>query len=448
MVRRKGVLILALIVIMNVLLSAEVFGLKELLDMTVDLNPDLKIQDILLENSVMTRKISSNNTGFPDITLSYTQTRDKYPSLSATENGIFSLRLSKSFPGLFMSDKFTDSIAAISLQKDRLKYETVRNGLLFTSYDYYFRIVRKVNELEVHRTNMKLLEELLSIAKINLDAGTGLKSDVLRVEAQKINIEIMFESTKNELKNILLGLNAFLNNSYRDIYNAVVLFIENGGDLSKYGIDPSFKFKPHEFDVEDIVANTLENLPEMKIYKNDIKIMKDSLRSVQKEYLPDVNLSVSKNEIDHTDTPATVKDNDYSVSLTFTQKLYDKGTTGLKIRQAQNLLESADINYSYQKSIKEALLRDNISSYKESIWRTEASEKSFAHARENMRLVSERYKAGDAGVIELIDAQILMIDNQLSSLKAYYDERINLGNIYKNINKIDELWRLADEKRK
>ncbi|MCK9224640.1 MAG: TolC family protein [Candidatus Muirbacterium halophilum] len=443
----KKNLSLIVIIFMCLSVSANSFGLRELLDMTVDLNPDIKIQDILLENSIMTRKIKSNETGFPDISLSYSQTRDKYPGVSAKENGLFSLRLSKTFPGLFMTDKFKDSIASLNLQKDKLKYQTIKNNLIFTSYDYYFRIVRKVNELEVHRTNVKLLEELLSISKINVEAGTGLKSDVLRVEAQKINNEIMFETTKNELKNIMLGLNAFLNNSYRDLYNAVVMFLETGGDLTKYGIDPAYKFKSQKFDIENIVNNNLENLPDIKMYKKDIDLMRDSMQIAKNAFYPDFNLNVSKTEVDHTDSPLTVKDNDYSISMVFTQKLYDQGTTGLKIKQAQNLLKTADINYNYQKSIKEAVLRENISSYEESVWRTEASEKSFAHARENMRLVSERYKAGDAGVIELIDAQILMTNNQLSSLKAYYDERINLGNIYKNINSIDELWRLSDEKR-
>ena len=85
----KKNLSLIVIIFMCLSVSANSFGLRELLDMTVDLNPDIKIQDILLENSIMTRKIKSNETGFPDISLSYSQTRDKYPGVSAKENGLF-----------------------------------------------------------------------------------------------------------------------------------------------------------------------------------------------------------------------------------------------------------------------------------------------------------------------------------------------------------------------
>ncbi|MFW5782717.1 MAG: TolC family protein, partial [Candidatus Muiribacteriaceae bacterium] len=158
-------------------------------------------------------------------------------------------------------------------------------------------------------------------------------------------------------------------------------------------------------------------------------------------------VAASKTEVDKTDTPATVRDKDYSVSLMFSQKLFDSGTTHLEIASARNKLKQAKLKYEYNLDLVEASMREALSNYSEAVWRTQAAEKSAEYADENMRLIRERFEAGEAGIVELIDAQILMTDTKMSELKAYFDERAMLGRIYVNMDKTERLWELADEKR-
>ncbi len=426
--------------------SVSSFGLKELLDLTEDVNPDLKVEESALENSLISRKTGLNRL-IPDLDLSYSFAKEKNSGATSLENSLYSVEISRMFGGLFMQDRLNVNIENLRYQMSELDFSAKRNQIRYAAYQYYFQIVRKVNELEVHRINLKLIEELLNVAKINMEAGTGLKSDVLRVEAQKLNIAINKKSAENALMNILIALNAFLDNKYEDMYKAAELFIEKGGSLKSIGVNTDYKFAPVSFEDDVVIRQAKESEPSLRILEKDVRMSRDLLEIAKTSLLPDVTVAASKTEVDKTDTPATVRDKDYSVSLMFSQKLFDSGTTHLEIASARNKLKQAKLKYEYNLDLVEASMREALSNYSEAVWRTQAAEKSAEYADENMRLIRERFEAGEAGIVELIDAQILMTDTKMSELKAYFDERAMLGRIYVNMDKTERLWELADEKR-
>jgi|GEM_PF-4547459 len=419
------------------------FSLKQLLDLTTENNPTLDILELKRENAYIDRKKTSN-TLIPDLSLSYTKSDEKADKPGATAMGadLFTLSLSQTYPGLFKTSLLSDKVAALRKSKADLDFIEGGNEIYFKACRYYFDIVKAINSVAVHKQNRFLINELLELTKVNEEAGSGLYSDVLRVEAQKISIEVQLMQAENNLRNQVHELNAFLNSNIQDIVDMMEGLMEQ--EYSESMVMPPYRFKVRELDIEKEIEK-LDELPQIALLKKDMDIAKKALEMARVAYMPAVILSGSKREVDRTDIPS-MTDTKYSYSVTLSSPLYDSGDTKLNIKAAQNTYEMAMKNYEYQRQMEENKLRSLYRDYLEAVNRIDAVVKASEHADENMRLVKERFEQGSASVIELIDAQVLKSSAKLSEVSAFYDERIRLSKYYFNLNKKEMFWRLADEK--
>ena len=419
------------------------FSLKQLLDLTTENNPTLDILKLTKENAYIERKKTSN-TLIPDLSLSYTKSDEKADTAGATAMGadLFTLSLSQTYPGLFRTSILSDRLAALQKRKAELNYTEGENGIYFKACQYYFNIIRTINSVAVHKQNKFLINELLKVTKINEEAGSGLYSDVLRVEAQKISIEVQLMQAENSLRNQVHELNAFLNRNIQDI----VLMMEGllKQEYSEGMAMPPYKFEIRKLNIEDAISK-LDELPQIALLKKDMEIAHKALEMARAAYLPAVILSGSKRQVEKTDIP-TMTDTEYSYSVTLSSPLYDSGDTNLNIKAAENTYNMAKKNYEYQRQLEENKLRSLYRDYLEAVNRLAAVEKASEHADENMRLVKERFEQGSASVIELIDAQVLKSSAKLNEVNAFFDERIRVATYYFNLNKKEMFWRLTDEK--
>ncbi|MFA7578068.1 MAG: TolC family protein [Candidatus Muiribacteriota bacterium] len=428
MIKKTILLIIVLGILSSFSVSAEVLKLKNLLDRVDEENPDMRSAKFLLENSRIDVKITQNDL-IPELSLSYRHSEDKSRTGAETDSGIYSLTFSQTYPGFFKITDCLIDIKKLQYKKAEKEFTERRNTILKRGLDFYFKIIKAQNEIKVHEENLFLINELLNVAKINEQAGFGLYSDVLRVEAEKINIQLQLIQAQNNLDNLVLEFKAFMNLK----------------SVEKIIFPEKYKYKAYtELDIEKI---EIDKLPSIELVKKDMDVLGKSLKIANYAKLPSVNFSLSSVKTDNASAPAikTGADKEYSLSLTLSQKLYDSGTTILMLKQAQKMYEAAKINYDYRLVLKKAEIEKNISKYGENIKRIEGIEKSSEYVRENMRLVTERFKQGDAGIVELIDAQVLISNTKLREITAYYDERIGLADYFININYPEGLWRLADE---
>ncbi|PLX16348.1 MAG: hypothetical protein C0601_10285 [Candidatus Muiribacterium halophilum] len=424
-------------------LLTNAFSLKQLLDLTTKTNPSLDILKLTRENSYMDRKKTAN-TLLPNLTLSYTKNEEKADTAGANAMGadLFTLSLSQTYPGLFKVSLLSDKLASLKKQKSDLNYIEGENGIYFKACKYYFNIIKMINTVAVHKQNEFLINELLKVTKINEEAGSGLYSDVLRVEAQKISIQVQLMQSENSLRNQVHELNAFLNGNIQEIVDMMETLMNQ--EYSEGMMMPSYKFNIQKIDIEKAIKE-LDNLPQIALLKKDMEIAYKALEIAKSSYLPAVVLTGSKRDVEKTDIP-TITDTEYSYSVTLSSPLYDSGDTGLNIKVANNTYKMAKKNYEYQRRLEENKLRSFYRDYLEAVNRLAAVEKASEHADENMRLVKERFEQGSASVIELIDAQVLKSYAKLNEINAFYDERVRLATYYYNINEKDQFWRLADEK--
>ncbi|MGM0607153.1 MAG: TolC family protein [Candidatus Muiribacteriota bacterium] len=411
---------------------ADNIDLEEVLNIIQNKNPQLQAAKLQLEQSRMDVK-KTQNKWVPELSFSYRHSEDekRKSSLPKQESGVFSINFAQTYPGIFKTTATLVDIEKLKYKKAEIEYNNQKNSILKKGINFYFGLISAKNEINIHQENLYLINELLNVTKINEEAGFGLYSDILRVESEKISIELNLIEAKNKYENLLRQFKAFLN---MDEETALEL-------------DSNFKFKKADLNTCKINDGLIKELPEINLLKKDMNILKNSMKTSRQSKLPVVNFDLSATRADSVSDPAMKNqiENEYSLSVVLSQLLYDSGTTGLQYKQAKKMYEAAQINFNYQKRQKLAEILNVKNNYNESLEQVRGIKKSVEHAEENMRLVAERFKQGDAGVVELIDAQVLITSIRQRELGAYYQERIRLTDFYIKTNQIEQLWRLDDE---
>jgi outer membrane protein TolC len=388
-------------------------------------NLTLKIERLKLKQSEISRKKDYNSL-FPNVSLSYSKNKEKYDNGLVSKTELTSIKLFQNFPGFFKSTPIANEISALRLKKAYSNYKNAENGVLFKGITYYFQLKKAINEKKIYEKNLYLINELLKIAKINFKAGLSLKSDILRVEAQKSDITVSLLDAKNDIEKIIRDLNLIINNE----------------KVINYEVGDNLKYKLETKNKEYFIKRALENSIELKNLENDIKIAEKMLKIAKNEYLPTVNVSLSKTDVKE----GAIPDNDYSFSVSATLNIYDSGDVNLDIVSMRKGVEIAKLNYEQKKREKISEVEKAYLDYILAVSKIKAREKEIKSSEENMRLVKEKFKNGISGVVDVIDAQVLLTKTYLSAINAYYDERIKLAKLYYEINEIEKFRGICDEK--
>lgn len=298
---------------------------------------------------------------------------------------------------------------------------------------YNFFLMKEI--YNISHNSLKIADHNLNIAEVRLLAGTISRADYLQLQSEFSSKEVELLQARN---NKLL--------SFRRLQN----FIKIG----------DFEIVPVEFSdysrlvthFQNLNALEEENTKQILIEKsqkyNPLLIMsrlgkgisKKGLRMSQGNFLPTVNISVSKNWND-----------DYSGEASFqSSTTYVLSVSMPMFPLLDNYSKHRESYHSYRQTVLEVeTTEDKIKIATEiAFYNTITSAKSitsaqiaFEFAQETHIMMEERYRNGLISTIDLINAEVLLTTSKLNKVRAKYDFLKNKSSLM-NLLGIDNEERL------
>lgn len=182
----------------------------------------------------------------------------------------------------------------------------------------------------------------------------------------------------------------------------------------------------------EVEAAAAKNNPELRAALESVRVADAEVTGARAGYLPDLALNYTYG----VDAPQLavngvngVRNLGYSASVTFDIPVWDWFATHDRVKQSELKRDAAKVALNFT---QRRLLADLEEFYSEARTAADALaslDKSVQTAKESLRLVNLRYRAAEATVLEVVDAQNALISAESAHADGLVRYRVALGNL-------------------
>ena len=281
----------------------------------------------------------------------------------------------------------------------RAKAEIARRGLVVTVTRAYYTLIANQRKYATAQQALEQAKNLLIMSQ-NLERGGEVAhSDVIKFELQYDAQERTFREAKLAMASARLDLAVLLFPQFDQNFDVV-------DDLKLAPTLPSFA---------QVQEMAMRENPDLRVAIETARTASQDVSIARQAFLPtlalDVNYGIEANSVAlrsrvSADPAAGRLPNlGYFLTATMTVPVWDWGSTRSKLRQAELKRQQSKVELS---ATQRQLLRNLYAFYQEAETAKEelaSLRHSAERAAESLRLTTLRYQAGEAAVLEVVDAQ-------------------------------------------
>lgn len=278
---------------------------------------------------------------------------------------------------------------------------------------YWVLAYQKLHELA--KRVLEQTQDQLELAQALYDVGSVTELDVLQADIDVGNQENEVLSAEHNLQMAREELNRLL-----------------GIDLSsEYPVVDEFRVMAPEYDLNELVAQALQNRPDMRISDLTEDMYRNNVKMNMGGYLPTLSGSISHSRseqsggnVDFTLNPRN-RSTQYSLGLSwalFNGFSREKAYQESRVAHRQAQLDQAALEQSVEQSVRQAyytLIR---------IWdQSKVTEENRELAERQLGLEQERYRLGSASRLELRTAQVTYTQAETDHIYKTLEYLVNLA---------------------
>jgi outer membrane protein TolC len=288
--------------------------------------------------------------------------------------------------------------------------ETIENTIfqLFTVYYNVAQISENVDALE---QTLSISKDRIVRAQYQFDYGQSTKLGVLNAQVDINNDSINVINSKQQLKNTKRDLNVVLGNAYGNEFSVDTLV--------------NFKIDISKQDLFDKMKSN--NVSLLQIEKN-IAINEFTIKANKSGYLPTVGLTGSygwnKNNNNAASFVAVSTNTGLSGGVNLSWNLFDGGRTITQVKNAKINLENQQLQ---KESVLISVERDFNNAwddYQNKLTIFRVQEENILTSKNNFDRTQEKFKLGQVTSIEFRQAQLNLLNAELSRNQAKYQAKI------------------------
>lgn len=302
-----------------------------------------------------------------------------------------------------------------------------KSRIISNVYTYYYQFLKNKELFTIAEKNLELSSRQLELVERRYSLGSVSRTDYLKASVQY-----------GTAKSTLLSRRLNRDNSEQTL--------KNGMGILEKNIELKVRDKVN---IELIVPNfneayeiMIQNSPELRILDAQIATAQLNLRSAWGSSLPSLNLSVGMNASSSEKITSEFFDDNYikSANLTLSIPIF----SGLKNRNSVEISkmrfgQSKMIYGSKRKDAKVSLssLLNTLKNYEELI---PIYKEVLISAEEDLRLAQKKYELGSATILELLDAQLAVLQASSTLVTTKYDTAIQRANLDQLLGTLDKKY--------
>jgi len=302
-----------------------------------------------------------------------------------------------------------------------------KSRIISNVYTYYYQFLKNKELFTIAEKNLELSSRQLELVERRYNLGSVSRTDYLKASVQY-----------GTAKSTLLSRRLNRDNSEQTL--------KNGMGILEKNIELKVRDKVN---IELIVPNfneayeiMIQNSPELRILDAQIATAQLNLRSAWGSSLPSLNLSVGMNASSSEKITSEFFDDNYikSANLTLSIPIF----SGLKNRNSVEISkmrfgQSKTMYGSKRKDAKVSLssLLNTLKNYEELI---PIYKEVLVSAEEDLRLAQTKYELGSATILELLDAQLAVLQASSTLVTTKYDTAIQRANLDQLLGTLDKKY--------
>ena len=302
-----------------------------------------------------------------------------------------------------------------------------KSRIISNVYTYYYQFLKNKELFTIAEKNLELSSRQLELVERRYNLGSVSKTDYLKASVQY-----------GTAKSTLLSRKLNRDNSEQTLKNSMGL-LEQDIELK---IRDKVNIELIVPDFNEAYEIMVGNSPELRILDAQIETAQLNLRSSWGSSLPSLNLSVGMNAYSNEQVTSEFFNDNYikSANLTLSIPIF----SGLKNR---NSVEISKIRFGQSKMMYDSSRKDakvslsslinTLKNYEELI---PIYEEVLISAEEDLRLAQNKYELGSATILELLDAQLAVLQASSTLVTTKYDAAMQLANLDGLLGTLDKKY--------
>ncbi|CAL2092331.1 outer membrane protein [Tenacibaculum sp. 190524A05c] len=296
-----------------------------------------------------------------------------------------------------------------SYNLSELQARQVMENTIITLFIAYYEVGRLTENENTQKAALTISKKRLERAKYGFDYGQRTKLDVLNAEVDVNNDSISYIDIQRQLNNAKRDLNVVLG---RDVNTPVTVD-------TKVLYDANMNLTDILTEAKTKNANLLQSKKNIELSKLDVKINKSG-------WMPNVSLTSSyawnRNTGDATNafSPISNTQTGLSAGVNLSWNLFDGGRTRTNVKNAKIAVENQEIRKSQLQDQLERDVNNAWETYQNRLFALKAQEQNVLTNKLNFERSNERYKLGQISSIDFRQAQINLINAELSRNNAKF----------------------------
>lgn len=292
------------------------------------------------------------------------------------------------------------------LESAKAGSEVARRELTQALTDAYFNLALAITKRHGAENNLQTASDFEANIKLQLDAGEVAPVDLVRARLQAA-------ARRDELTQAQTD---------ESIAGASLKFLIGYEFTQPVATVELLSLVPQDGEIDQYTETAIKTRPEYAQFDADMRAAEQDVKIAQAERRPQFNYSVSTGFISDSLRPNRVK-NSTGAQVTFgmTLPLFDHGASRSRETQAKLRIQQAEIS---RQLAERAFVQSFYTARTQALFATNRIKQiraSIADAETNVIASLARYKAGEAPIMEVTDAQNTLVVQRQSLYQAIFD---------------------------
>jgi outer membrane protein TolC len=308
----------------------------------------------------------------------------------------------------------TPSLTAAAKMSEQIAYFQLRSTIdtnIATVVQQYYQVVLDRALVIANEQQVALYQTQVSDQQSRYDAGTVPRFNVLQAQVQLANALPPLITAKNNLRIALFTLVTTIGLNYPNMQNIEIPFDVVG----------NLDYHPRKIDSNASIHTALVRNPGLKAQRMNILVAAKQITAAIAGWLPAVNANAGRALEGYQGRNLDNTLQGWFVGATGSWAIFDGLATYGNVKQAKATMMNYKI--AYDNAVRQVILQvqQAISNLKDAQETIDSQKATVEQAVEALRLSRERLDAGAGVQLDVINAQVQLLQAQTAVLNAYYN---------------------------
>lgn len=311
--------------------------------------------------------------------------------------------------------------SVVQKQIQAQEFEKTRQQVIYQVKEAYYSVLKSYELLKIAKEKVSQLEAHLDTAQKKLLNGVTTKFEVLTAEVKLVQAQQNVSQLDNQLKIFKEALNRAIGMNLT--YEQIDAYVKKIEATRKKQVQVKQT-------LEELLAMAKTNRTEIKLgaLSQDASIV--SLQLAKTNDKPSLSFLAEYGWKRGNSLPEKFQSN-FTAAVSMNYPIYDSGQTRAKIKQSKASINSAVQNMDSVKDLVEFEVKQSLLDVQTAKEKLDAYSKVVEQAEEAYRLAKVQYDAGTATHLDVLDAEVSLIEAKNSVVQSQVDYDLSIAKLEK-----------------